>query len=65
MTLSSSLRSRSVTTVTEPDAEILAQTIREQERADRDADVAAEMDATDKIADELAADEPPGGSADT
>jgi hypothetical protein len=55
-TSSSPLRS-TVAGVTEPDPETLADAVREQERADRDEEVAAELESTDKVARELVEDE--------
>jgi hypothetical protein len=40
--------------VTEPDPKTLAEAIRNQDRADRDEDIAEELDVTDKVAQELA-----------
>jgi hypothetical protein len=55
-TSSSPLRS-TVASVTEPDPESLADAIRERDRSDRDAEIAQELESTDKVARELAEDE--------
>jgi hypothetical protein len=46
-----------VRTVTEPDPETLADAVREQDRSDRDDEIAQELDSTDNVARELAEDE--------
>jgi hypothetical protein len=56
-TLSSSLSPVIVLAVTEPDPETVADAVREQERADRDEEVATDLKNTDRVARELADDE--------
>ena len=49
----SSPSSHTVVAMTEPDAETLADAIRRQERTDRDEEVKAEIDSTEKVAQQL------------
>ncbi len=47
--------------MTEPDAETLANAIRKQERTDRDEEVNAEIDSTEKVAMQLGDQDSKGG----